>query len=447
LLGVVFVGDSVAPGTYQNDVTLRATGISDVGQPLTVTSVLTLKAKVIDCSDTSAPLVSVAFPDPLFGSNGWFSSDDSDPVVGNVTAADLAGVKSISCTGAEMTNLSGLGTPNATADLEVTGDGIHDVHCTATDNGNNSGAAPGSTSSATVRIDRTAPVVSCGTADGLWHADNVAIPCTAADGTSGLTDPADAAFALVTYVANGEESWNALTDGRTVTDVAGNSAMAGPVGGNQVDRKGPEVTISSPHGTYLYGEEVTADFWCTDSGSGVASCEGEVEDGAVLDTTTAGNRELSVHATDQVGNTGSGTSEYSVVYGFGECDAGPAGRVLQPVNADGSSVVKRNSTVPVKFRVCDADGSSVGTTGDIFDSSTGGIFAQGAPVLVARTATTDGADEVVVSTAASNEFRWDANAEQWVFNHSTKNLTPGSRYTYRIQLNSGQHVDYSFSVR
>ena len=43
---------------------------------------------------------------------------------------------------------------------------------------------------------------------------------------------------------------------------------------------------------------------------------------------------------------------------------GAAGRtILQPINADGSSVFKQGSTVPAKFRVCDAKGNSIGTPG------------------------------------------------------------------------------------
>src|ERR1051326_6101331 len=37
--------------------------------------------------------------------------------------------------------------------------------------------------------------------------------------------------------------------------------------------------------------------------------------------------------------------------------------ILPPINPDGPSVFKRGSTVPVKFRVCDAAGQSVGTPG------------------------------------------------------------------------------------
>ena len=34
--------------------------------------------------------------------------------------------------------------------------------------------------------------------------------------------------------------------------------------------------------------------------------------------------------------------------------------MLQPINSDGTSVFKQGSTVPIKFRVCDAAGHSIG---------------------------------------------------------------------------------------
>ncbi len=51
--------------------------------------------------------------------------------------------------------------------------------------------------------DTTSPTVTCVAGDGLWHADNVSIACTAGDNGSGLANPSDAAFSLSTSVAAG----------------------------------------------------------------------------------------------------------------------------------------------------------------------------------------------------------------------------------------------------
>jgi hypothetical protein len=109
------------------------------------------------------------------------------------------------------------------------------------------------------------------------------------------------------------------------------------------------------------------------------------------------------------------------------------------VNPDGSSVFKRGSTVPVKFRVCDALGNSINTPGLVTGS--------GAPVLLYKTGGAGGVDEAVYSNTPDPAFRWDPNDRQWIFNQSTKNLIAGVVYTYRIPLNDGTYIDYTFGVK
>ena len=45
------------------------------------------------------------------------------------------------------------------------------------------------------------------------------------------------------------------------------------------------------------------------------------------------------------------------------CDGDIGHQILQPIHTDGSSVFKQGQTVPAKFRVCDANGVSIGTPG------------------------------------------------------------------------------------
>src|SRR5205807_2440614 len=58
---------------------------------------------------------------------------------------------------------------------------------------------------------------------------------------------------------------------------------------------------------------------------------------------------------------------------YGNCSAGtPSGVILQPINADGSSVFpKSGRTVPVKFTVCDAFGNPISNPNAVF-AGTGG---------------------------------------------------------------------------
>ena len=51
------------------------------------------------------------------------------------------------------------------------------------------------------------------------------------------------------------------------------------------------------------------------------------------------------------------------------CSGGAGHQILQPINIDGSSVFKQGSTVPAKFRVCDASGNSLGTPGVVTSSN------------------------------------------------------------------------------
>lgn len=122
---------------------------------------------------------------------------------------------------------------------------------------------------ATVRIDTTAPTASCPAADGSWHGADVSLTCTAADGGSGLAPSTPASFALVTSVPAGTETADAQTGTRVLCDALGNCGVAGPVGGNKVDRRAPAIACDAPaHG--WHGGNVTVPCTSADGGSGVA---------------------------------------------------------------------------------------------------------------------------------------------------------------------------------
>ncbi len=120
------------------------------------------------------------------------------------------------------------------------------------------------------------------------------------------------------------------------------------------------------------------------------------------------------------------------------CLGAPGRTVLQPINADGTSTFKLGSTVPVKFRVCDVNGNSIGGTGmKVVTSFT----------ILSKVSKTASVNEEVLSTTPDTEFRWDATNQQWIFNLSTKNLSASTKYTYRIALNDGTNIDFSFATR
>jgi Tol biopolymer transport system component len=226
--------------------------------------------------------------------------------------------------------------------------------------------------------DDEAPVVSCGPPDDAWHADDVTVDCTASDAGSGLADGADARFSLTTSVGAGVETADAKTGTHTVCDVAGNCADAGPVGPFRVDRRPPAISISTPaDGAVLQrGAVVTPVYACVDGGSGTATCSGPT---GPLDTTAVGYHDLTVTATDAVGNRSSSTSGYWVRYPWGgfvtpplaHANAGRAipvefslgGRVGPGAVAAGfprtSPVTCGSSTVPAGDQAADAIGGGV----------------------------------------------------------------------------------------
>ena len=126
----------------------------------------------------------------------------------------------------------------------------------------------------------------------------------------------------------------------------------------------------------------------------------------------------------------------------GICLASPGHQILQPVNADGSSVFKKGSTIPVKFRVCDANANPIGGAGQVVT-----VWNQTWPVLYWKSSGAGGIDEEILSTTPDTQFRWDDTAQQWVFNLNSKNLTGGMTYTYRIYLNDTSNIEFKFGVK
>ena len=206
------------------------------------------------------------------------------------------------------------GTNGNNPELDTDGDGVPDRldNCRTTPNPDQADADGDGIGDAC--DDRTAPVISCAAPDGAWHANNVALACTASDAQSGLANPADASFFLMTSLGPGIETANASTDSRIVCDVKGNCATAGPIGGIKIDRKPPVITITTPaiNGVYPLKESIAASYACADGGAGPASCAGTVVNGAPLDTSSIGSKTFVVNAADAAGNQSSETVTYTV---------------------------------------------------------------------------------------------------------------------------------------
>jgi hypothetical protein len=113
-------------------------------------------------------------------------------------------------------------------------------------------------------------------------------------------------------------------------------------------------------------------------------------------------------------------------------------QILQPINTNGTSVFKQKSSVPAKFRVCDAAGNSIGTPG---------VVACFNLVQIVNGTASQDVNEPVDSTSASTAFRFDPTDQQWIFVINTRNLNANSTYTYRIGLNDGTEILFSFGLK
>jgi len=136
-------------------------------------------------------------------------------------------------------------------------------------------------------------------------------------------------------------------------------------------------------------------------------------------------------------NSATATVKINVFYSTGACLGGPGHAILQPINMDGSSTFKQGSTVPAKFRVCDAAGNSIGTPGVVSSFNLIRILSGTVSTTV---------DEAVASTTPDSNFRWDPSAQQWIFNVSTKPLATQATYVYAIGLKDGSTITFSYGL-
>ena len=109
--------------------------------------------------------------------------------------------------------------------------------------------------------------------------------------------------------------------------------------------------------------------------------------------------------------------------------------VLQPVNADGSSVFKLGSTVPVKFALTGASAGISNLSARLYLQRVGA----GATGTVLEAISTSNA-------TTGNLFRYDATSGQYIFNLNTKTLSAGT-YQLRIDLGDGVLRTVNISLR
>jgi hypothetical protein len=239
-------------------------------------------------TDQDPPAVTVSFtPD---GSNGWFKTS---PATGTVSADDSSNgdsnVTDIQCSGAAVGTITGLGTPTASAPITVSSQGTTSVSCTATDSATNNGAGPGSSPSASVKLDSVAPGVSrnagadsCGTpGNSGWCRGTQTAGFSASDATSGVASPCSGASCNFTQSSSTNGGSVSIASG-SVCDVAGNCNSGTSATGFKIDTVAPGVSLNgaanncgTPGNSGWCKGTQTAGFTASDATSGVTSpCSG-----------------------------------------------------------------------------------------------------------------------------------------------------------------------------
>lgn len=106
--------------------------------------------------------------------------------------------------------------------------------------------------------------------------------------------------------------------------------------------------------------------------------------------------------------------------------------VLRPINADGSSIFKAGSTIPVKFALTGASNGIANAVASLsYTQISNGIEGTTAEAASTSNATT------------GSLFRYDVTNQQYVFNLSTKGFASG---TYRLNLVLGDGVTRSVHI-
>ena len=126
--------------------------------------------------------------------------------------------------------------------------------------------------------------------------------------------------------------------------------------------------------------------------------------------------------------------------GIGDvCDSTPGvtyafSGVLQPINADGSSIFKLGSTVPVKFQLTDASGVLVTIAAANLYVSKVSDGVAGSEMEASSTS----------AASAGNQFR--VSDGQYIFNLGTKGLSIGT-WQLRIALDDGSSHTVQISLK
>ena len=315
---------------------------------------------------------------------------------------------------------AGSGVAQACDPATVSGDGVHDPECQATDVAGNLASSP-----ALVQIDGTAPVITESVNgpkgnDG-WYVGDVSVSWTITDATSRVASSSGCDAVTVSTDTTG------TTYTCSATDVAGNSDSQSVT--VKRDATAPVLTLTggpASGATYDFGD-VPAASTCVASDP-TSGLEGDC---SVTAATAVGSGSQVATATDKAGNTATDTRNYTVA-------AWKLDGFYKPVTMGTTVVntVKAGSTVPLKFNVLKG--------GVPMTSAIGATFS-------ARKVGCDGSDIVTAveefGTTGSTTLRYDASGGQWVQNWATPSGGKGSCYRVTMTTADGTWISADFALK
>ena len=192
--------------------------------------------------------------------------------------------------------------------------------------------------------------------------------------------------------------------------------------------------VGTPTGTVAFQDGATALGTATLSSSGVATL--------TLSTLAVGSHSLTAVYSGDADLSGATSAALTQTVQYApagtSCDSEAGHQILPPIDPAGSSVFKQRRTVPAKFRVCDANGISIGTPG---------VVSSFFLIEILKGTATSSVQDVVETDIPDTAFRWDPTSQQWIFNITTADLAAGNTYVYAITLNDGSVIYFQYGLK
>ena len=275
-------------------------------------------------------------------------------------------------------------------------------------------------------IDVTDPLVSPGVSNTTWRNTPLSHDFTASDALSGLANAADASFRLTAADESTRNSSGEVVPtqvSRTVSDQAGNPVTRSVLA--LIDTTAPTLTCPTAP-TFTLGSTGTVTAGIVDSLSGPAS---PTASGSV-DTSTIGQKTVTITGDDNAGNRGSANCTYDVDYkwsGF-----------FQPIdvfNNDASvatvsdktawNSAKAGSAIPVKFSLSGNQGLN--------------ILAAGSPTTSPAKCPgwTANFDPIETLAGTTSGLKYDAIADQYNYTWKTSSALVGTCQRLEVKLVDG----------